>query len=213
MPRCRLSSTRQLGFWVVIVILAVVGAIGYLYPTSLNWLNLVVLTLTLAVLVWYAHDTRRIADQMVETNLASLRPVVLRSSFLTWDQVRLLLQDQGGLSERKPLQFTILKNIAHDIRGHIVFKNRKYGLLFGSRISEIPLSAEAKLLSHDVVALQFEPRWAWMRPDELLFAIPDTRTYQESREEDHIYTSYRDIGGNRYFTREDKEFCQVSGKL
>jgi len=196
--------------WVIVIAVLTVGAAGIANPDWVDKCNLVVLTLTLAVLIYYAADTHRIADQTAEN---ALRPVVLRSGFLVaWDDVRQLLETQDSNTQRKPIQFTILKNIATDIQGYVVFNRRKHTLLFGSRISEIPQSDEARLTSPTAVTLHFALHWAWMKPDEVLLALPGTDSVS-SDEENSLFIEYRDISGNAYFTKETKDFCQVCGKL
>jgi len=192
--------------WISAILVITVGLVGIAKPQWLDRLNLMILTVTLLVLVYYAMDTHRIADQTAEN---ALRPVVLRSGFLTWEDVRQLLETQ---EPKKPIQFTILKNIATDIQGYVVFNRRKHALLFGGDISEIPLNVEVRLTSPNAVARRYVPQWTWTKPDVMLFAVAEPDS-DSSDEENSLFIQYRDISGNPYYTEEDKDFRQECGRL
>ena len=161
-------------------------------------INLVVLVLTLSVLIWYAYDTHRIANQTQEANL---RPVILRSGFIeNWQKVEFIF-DGNKLISDNPLEFTILKNVATDIEGYIIIDGFKYKLLFGNDISK---------LSENV--FYFSENWGWMKPNTRIFAFSKQESKKKTDEENKIIINYKDIEGNEYYTIEDKNFSQKSYK-
>jgi Ca2+/Na+ antiporter len=167
----------------------------------LSWLNLVMLTATLIVLIWYAYDTNRIANQTIETNL---RPVILRSGYLEkWDNVA-STENSVNLKNNKIIYLKILKNIAKDIEGYFFLKNKKYKLLFANEITRIEVGEDS---------FSYLEKWAWMGQDAVLSAIYNSNSFETTQEKDGIYIKYRDIEGNAYFTRENENFSQSSGKL
>lgn len=244
------------------------------YPEFLPQLNLIALLLTLVVLIWYAYDTHRIANQTIED---SLRPLILRSGFIeSWDNIKFSIENRTLQGE--PLKFTILKNIAKDISGHIIINRKKYKLLFANNISGknikdnlsdlekkvlfylyenykaenknlpqsiksicktldvkngeyfgtitnsqyIETSHDSLLLTNEGIRLmdsdkpmeyRFELNWGWMNTGTIINAIFQDDEYEETQEDNQIYLLYSDIEGNRYFTRENKNFSQNSGKL
>lgn len=170
---------------------------------TLDVLVLVVSTLTLYFLIWTTIETRRIANQTVES---ALRPVILRSGYiLKWEDIIFDISD-GKLIDSKPLNFKILKNIAKDIEGYIFLKNKKHKLLFANQVTRITETDDGGAVFH------FLPIWGWMEPDSIMHAIYDPRVGENSKEEDGLYIVYKDIEGNKYFTREDRNFSQSSGK-
>jgi len=259
-------------FFVLTLLLLILAVI--LFPDAISAINLVVLTATLIVLVWYAYDTHRIANQTIEGNL---RPLILRSGFIeSWGNIKYSIKN--GVLEGKPLEFSILKNIAKDISGYIIINKRKYQLLFANYISGkdvknelsdteknvlmylydrykdgkknlpqkiitvykslgikngeyvgtvansryIETRGEDFLLTNDGIRLmdsdkpieyRFEHNWGWMNAGTVINAIFTNDKYEESKEENQIYLTYSDMGGNRYFTRENINFSQDSGKL
>ena len=68
--------TKKFGIVLVVSIVIIVAIFGWLCPAYLSWLTLLVLTLTLAVLVWYAHDTYRIANESVVQTELGLKPIM-----------------------------------------------------------------------------------------------------------------------------------------
>lgn len=62
-------------------------------------------------------------------------------------------------------------------------------------------------------AFQFLPSWGWMKANTIINAIYQESEFEMTREENSIYLSYQDIGDNKYFTKENKNFSQNSGKL
>src|SRR3989344_5412046 len=174
-----------------VLILLLLILIEILFPDAISGINLVVLTATLIVLVWYAYDTHRIADQTIEANL---RPVILRSGYIhSWKD--------NKIENGKPIQFTILKNIAKDIQGYIIIDGYKYRLLFGNEISKV--SEEGSWLSQT---------WGWMKPETSIYAAFLDKNKEKAKEKNKIYIEYKDIEDNTYFTIEDENFCQKSFK-
>lgn len=136
--------TKKLGTFILVVIFGTITVVGvFEFPDLSNQFNVLALILTLGVLLWYAYDTHRIADQSVEANL---RPIILRSGWISkWEDVRFSIK--SGQLEGAPLQFTILKNIAKDISGYIIIDKKKYKLLFANEISQVNEKKSSVLLS------------------------------------------------------------------
>jgi len=172
----------------------------------LAWANFIILTLTFAVLIWYAYDTHRIANQTVEANL---QPVVLRSGFIpSWDMIQFKIQ--SGTITGQPIRFTVFKNIAKDFNGYIILNNHKYQLLFGSQISQV--QNPSSVASSSGTTLTYMPTWGWMSPNSVILAIFNPDEYQSVNGDNEIYIEYKDIEDNTYFTKEDKNFSPTSGK-
>jgi len=266
---------KNLNLFILLVIVGIIIVVViFYYPQFLAQYNLFALLLTLAVLVWYAYDTHRIADQTIESNL---RPLILRSGFIeSWNEIKFSLEK--GKLEGRPLEFSILKNIAKDINGYIIIDNKKYRFLFANDISgrdaksllsdleknvllylyelykiknsNLPRAIIAMydsigvkdgeyvgminnskyievrggdcLLTDEGIRLmdsdkpmeyRFEPNWGWMNKGTFINAIFTSDKYEKCKDENQIYLTYRDVEGNLYFTRENKNFSQNSGKL
>lgn len=100
-------------------------------------------------------------------------------------------------------------------------KNREYvGTTTNSKYIET--NGENFLLTDDGIRLmdsdkpmeyRFEPNWGWMNTGTIINGIFDGNKHEESGEENQIYLTYSDMEGNRYFTKENKNFSQNSGKL
>jgi len=247
---------------------------GFGFPEFSSQLNLFVLSATLAVLVYYAYDTHRIANQTVEGNL---RPLILRSGFIeSWDKLGFSINNSR--LEGRPIEFSIEKNIAKDINGHIVINKKKYQLLFANQISSknvkdnlsdveqhilfelykcyktkhenkpqkidsvykhigikeggyvgtvidskyIQTLSDEFLLTPEGVRLMdsdkpteymYMTSWGWMNKGTVINAIFTIGQFEESSEENNIYLTYCDMEGNKYFTKENENFSQTSGKL
>jgi len=170
----------------------------FIHAEYWSLLNFLVLTLTLIVLIWYAVDTHRIADQTIESNL---RPVILRIGWITnWDDIHYKKED--GVLKGRPLEFLILKNLAKDISGYIIINKQKHILLFGNNISQI--SKEET---------EYCPTWGWLAPGGKIYAMFDDSKSTNIESENCIYITYKDISGNTYFTKENKNFSQNSDKF
>lgn len=194
-------NLKKIAIEVLLVILGT-GAtvIIFEFPQYSDQLNVWALIATLIVLVWYAYDTHRIADQTVEANL---RPVILRSGYIQgWDQIS--FEFRGGKLHGQYLEFSVLKHIAKNIEGFMVVNGKKYTLLFGGEISKINGD------SQDAI---FSSSWGWMKADTILRAAFDPTRSEKSENCNQIRITYQDIEGNLYFTEEDKDFHQVSGKF
>ena len=165
----------------------------------MDFANLFVLILTLAVLIWYTIETHKIAKQTVETNL---RPVVLRSGFLSdWSNAEGAFLKEGA--NVSPLEFSVFKNIATDIKGRLVVNGYSYELCFGNDISKV----ENKI--------GFTCSWGWMKADTKIFAVCVLEDAEATNESNRIHLTYKDIEGNEYYTIEDENFVQKSfrGKI
>lgn len=195
------------------------------YANLFSLLNIIVLIITLVVLLRYAHATKLIAEQTKEGNL---RPVVLRSGFVSdWNDVKSRtakiipkeeidklmshenkkpnIEEMGKSNQPQPLQFAILKNIAIDISGFAIVDGHKYTLVFGNEISQ-------KKYGEQLLA-SFLPNWGWMKADTQIFAFLEPQSKVKSNEDNQIFINYKDIGGNPYYTKEDRYFSQKSFPL
>lgn len=162
----------------------------------ISWGNLMVLTFTLIVLVWYTYDTNRIAQQTIDTNL---RPIVLVQGAVDWTKL-VFTSGPGGTILGNPIQFFVLKNVALHFRGFVVVDNKKYDLVFNG-----DNSASTKQAS------QFFKIWDWISPNNILYAIYDPSiqpTPTESR--NGIFLEYSDTEGNLYHTIDDANYKQSS---
>ncbi|TSA44813.1 hypothetical protein D4R52_03625 [bacterium] len=249
-----------------------------------NRISNIVLWFTAIAILQYTKETywlKQISQKQLRYQRESnLRPVILRSGWLKkWEDIKFSIKD--GQLEGVPLQFAILKNIAKDIRGHIVIGKNKYELLFANEISQInvkdstvsvsDLEKKIMLYLYEVYyrtksnsrwkisdayrelgvkegtyvgvlndskyiktsgeefqltdegirlmdtekpkAFQFLPVWGWMKADTIINAIYQESKFEMTNEENSIYLTYQDIGNNKYFTRENTDFSQSSGKL
>lgn len=179
---------------------------AWLSPKQIPFLTLFVLGSTLIALVIYTFETHRIADQTLDSNL---RPIVLRSGYITWDSVK--FETKNGQIDGTPLNFNVYKNIAKDISGHINLGHKKFDLLFGSSISEITNKESFPNPSQQLYS--YVPAWGWLAPDYVLWAVFDSTKSQPTNEENGIYIQYKDIENNSYYTKEDKNFSQTTGGL
>jgi hypothetical protein len=169
-------------------------------------LNLLVLTITVVVLIIYARDTNRIANQTQEANL---RPVILRAGYIKgWSDLKPYRGNQSDDSTR--LVFTSFKNIATDISGSIVINKYKYRLLFGNEVTKI----ESRLLTSDRATNQeshlivYQLKWGWIPAATIINALFKEDDRESVNEENQIRINYRDIEGNEFFTIEDSNFVQ-----
>jgi hypothetical protein len=190
---------QKIGIISLGICLVVVTFLGLVYSEFLPFFNFIVLSLTLGALAWYAYDTHRIANQTQETNL---RPIVLRSGFIhKWEEIKFEYGRDGNIIGGKLMEFTILKNIAKDIKGEIVLNGYRYKLLFGNNISKI-----------DTKKTRLSDAWGWMKPDSIIYAAFLEEDKKKTKEKNKIYVEYRDMANNQYFTNEDENFSQTSGK-
>lgn len=169
-------------------------------------LNFLVLFLTLSVLVWYAWDTHRIANQTIEVNL---RPVLLRSGWIVDWKIQ-SVEDSNETGKLKFIEFTNQKNIAKDIIGHLIIEGKKYILLFGNEVSQEIVSADENA---SVTKVGVAPKWGWLPAGGKLYATFEKEKFEETAEPNQVYLEYKDIEGNSYFTKEDDKFSQTSGRI
>src|SRR3989344_6877193 len=190
---------KKIGILIFIFVVIILIFFGLLYPQVLTWLNFVILILTLGTLIIYAYDTNRIANQTQET---SLRPVILRSGYIhKWEEIKFEYDKDGNITGGKLIQFTILKNIAKDIKGEIVLNGYRYRLLFGNDISKTDF--KNTWLSYG---------WGWMKQDSIIYAAFLEKDKKKTKEKNMIYVEYRDMPNNQYFTSEDENFFQESSR-
>lgn len=162
---------------------------------DLAFWNALILAVTLGVLIWYTIETHKIAIQTKESNL---RPVVLRRGFIkNWDEIKYEVVD--GITQGKPLEFMILKNIATSISGYLIINNFKFKLLFCHDISKVD---ENKFITSE--------NWGWIEAGSTLYAVFDESKKTEVKNSNQIVINYKDIEGNAFFTIEDVNFTQKS---
>lgn len=166
-------------------------------------INTIVFSVTLVILLFYAYDTRRIANQTEEN---ATRPVVLRSGYIaSWDDIHFTVEETDSgqrITSGEALQFIVLKNIAQNITGEIVLNGKKYPLLFGGQ----------KLSPVGSASFAYLPELGWVKPDATLFAAFDPSTGEDVNSANQIRITYADVVGNRYETIEDKDFRSISRK-
>ncbi len=190
----------KLIFWVSVPVWLTL----FLFPLFINIfkksiaLSDFILFITAGFIIAYTYETRKMGEQIKEGNL---RPVILRSGFVeNWQKIKFRFHD-NKLVDGKPLEFTILKNVATDINGYIVIDGYKYKLLFGNYISKIEENI-----------FYFSENWGWMRPDTKLSAVYKEDSRKKTMESNKILLNYEDIEGDRYFTVEDSNFSQKTFK-
>lgn len=171
----------------------------------MNWtaFNGIILFTTLIVLLWYAYDTHRIANQTIES---SLRPVILRTGqILDWKV--LSLEDMKKAKNFNPtLEFTNNKNIATDISGYMILDDKRYDLVFTNNVRGTIINDAFKT---EVV---YNLKWSWLPSGGNLLASYDKDKFTETTEKNQIYLLYKDIEGNQYLTKEDENFYSTSKK-
>jgi hypothetical protein len=184
----------------LIVIVGIFLVCVFVFPQHSNQLALVA---TFIVLVWYAYDTNRIANQTVETNL---RPIVLRSGLnIAWNFRH--IKDDGS-NRSTFLEIENLKNIAMNIEGWIILDRKQYKLLFGRESSGNEPENESKK-----IAFVDSYKWQWLPSGGKIFASFDSGKFINTSSENEIYLNYKDVEGNSYFTKEDHNYLQVTGIL
>lgn len=189
-------------YTIVIGTILTIGSFGF--SDILAQLNLFVLCLTFTVLIWYAYDTNRIANQTVES---ALRPVILRQGkILDWKVNSTADIHISGFT----LEFINQKNISKDIYGYIIIQNKKYKLNFGNEVTEDTISEDNKVVGKKIILLE---KWGWLPIGGVLNSSYEIDKYEEVIRDNEIYIEYQDIESNKYYTRENKDFSQVSGKL
>jgi hypothetical protein len=188
---------KKIGIIIFIIIVIILSLLGLLYPQILAWLNFIILIATLGALLVYVYDTNRIANQTQETNL---RPVILRSGYIhKWEDIKFEYDKDGNIISGKPLQFTVLKNIAKDIKGEIILNGYRHELLFGNDISKT-----------DTGSTWLSTSWGWMKQDSVIYAVFLEKEKKKTKENNKIYIEYKDIENNQYYTTEDEDFHQES---
>jgi len=197
-------QTKKIKTYLSLIILVIIVIVGvFKFPQILTQINLLALLATLAVLIWYAYDTRRIANQTIDSNL---RPIVLRSGLnIDW-KFRPIKANTSNRSNF--IEIENLKNIAMDIEGYIILDKRQYKLLFGRE--SFDNKPENKVKKFEFVD---SFKWQWLPQNSKVFASFDNTKFTEIRSENELYLIYKDIEGNTYFTKEDRNFSQVTGRL
>ena len=154
----------------------------------------------MVILILYARDTHRIANQTVET---SLKPVILRSGYLDYS---LFTSIDDVQSSEKPtfIEFTNLQNIAKDISGHIIIDGKSFPLLFQNEITQRK--------DKDNLVIGVLPKWGWLPTGGKLYATYKKSDFSTTTDSNQIYLKYKDIEGNLYHTKEDSNYSQTSGR-
>ena len=196
-----MTDIKKIGMYLLIIILCTFCfVLIFKYPNLYNQFNILALVLTLGVLIWYAYDTHRIANQTIESNL---RPIVLRNGLNIEWRFKSIDNDMPDIPF---LELVNLKNIAMNISGHIIIKGKKYNLLFGLKYNDNNLNQQA-------IKFINSQQWQWLPSNTQLFASFDKNKFSNVKDNNEIYLMYQDIEGNSYFTKEDSNYLQVTGKL
>ncbi|MFA6415047.1 MAG: hypothetical protein WC217_03060 [Candidatus Paceibacterota bacterium] len=162
-----------------------------------------ILILTFIAITWTAIETRRMANEAIESNL---RPLILRAGQLV-DWKILSIEDMKKAANSEPtLEFTNLKNTATEITGYVIIGHKKYPLLFNGNVRG------SVIKDGDATKVVYNAKWSWLPQGGMLVATYDAEKYETTNEENQIYLSYKDIQGNAYFSREDSSYAQISEK-
>lgn len=189
-------------YLIIVGTILVVGCFGF--PAILAQLNLLILSVTFTVLLWYAYDTHRIANQTIES---ALRPVILRQGkILDWKVNSTSDIEKSGFT----LGFVNQKNIAKDISGHIIIENKKYKLHFGNEVTEDSITEKGRDIGKKIILFE---KWGWLPVGGILNSSYEITKFEEVNQDNEIYIEYQDVESNKYFTKENKDFSQTSGKL
>jgi hypothetical protein len=167
-------------------------------------LNIIILSFTALALVWTTIDSKR---NFVDTQLNNLRPVILRSGYINYTEVQ-FLEDINKQNDPQFIEFINYKNIAKDLSGYIIIKNRKYELLFQNDITQKIIPDEKQ-----TVRIGLLKQWGWLPVDGKIFALPRKEGSKEINEKNQIYITYKDIEGNSYFTKENENYSQASERI
>lgn len=145
-------QTRKLEILIVALVVIGVAVLGWLYPHFLPWLTLLVLTLTLTILIWYAYDTNRIANELVAQTELEMRPVIC-----------LYIRNLSGVSTKKVRQ-SIKENyaITHLVGKGIVSSPYYVALLNVGNGPAFNISLE----SENFVGWKYQTRFFAPRKDE-----------------------------------------------
>src|SRR3990167_7298105 len=128
----------------------------------------------------------------------TLRPIILRSGFITsWDIIHYSVNEKN-IIEGAPLTFQVFDHIATEIQGIIVQNGMRYALVFFSRISQM---SDIRYYADKV--------WrGWIKPDTELYAFFESSKGIPVSEENQICLTYKDIEGNSFYTIENQNFIQ-----
>ena len=159
-----------------------------------------VLIITAAFILSYTFETKKIREQTKEMQL---RPIILRSGWISsWQDIKFQSNGQKNISG-KPIEFDIMENIATDLNGYIVIDGKKYKLMFGNHISKATL----------VETFYLKDNWGWLAPNTKIYALFNSEDFKVTNEANCIRIFYSDIEGSEYCTIEDISFSQKSFKF
>lgn len=188
----------------IVIIIIIFAVLSFGFPCINKQINLFASLITLAVLLWYTYDTHRIANQTIES---ALRPVILRQGkILNWKVNSTSEIHNNGFT----LEFSNKKNIAKDINGYIIINYKKYKLLFKNQNTEEDIIEDDQVVGRGHI---WFTQWGWLPVDGMIFASYKNDDFENSDQNNQIYIEYQDIESNKYFTKENKDFSQTSGKL
>ncbi len=168
--------------------------------SDLAFWNLLAVTTTLVVLIWYTWETRRIR---IQSQLTNLRPVILRSGDKPkWSSIIFLMQSKGddksALNGASQLFFSIEKNIATNIRGSVIIDGFEHQLVFFTDITTASLDTLLQI------------SWGWRNSSSVLIAFVLSDKIPTGSP-NRIVIEYCDIEGNNYYTVEDDNYVQRAG--
>ncbi len=128
--------TKKLAVLVIALIVIGVAISGWFCPNILPWLTLVVLTLTLAVLLWYAYDTHRMAeaskkatDEIITQTQLQQKPILIPFVKIKNSETSsgLLEYYIPGLENEYIIK---IRNIGYGAAANLIVKVEKQGFVF-----------------------------------------------------------------------------------
>jgi len=161
----------------------------------------VILVATLIAAIYVGRKQNEINNNILENNI---RPVILRNDFFNYNNLI--------STPNQYLSFEIDKNIAFDIKGHVVVNKKKYKLRFTLAKSSEEIDKKTKQNILYSFGNNYE-NFGWIKQGNFLRATFDLKNYEDVDLENQIRLDYKDIGGNSYYTLEDKDYKQKSKKL
>lgn len=162
-------------------------------------LNIAILALTAAALVWTTVDAKQSA---LEAQQADLRPVIFRDGIIpSWSEFKSTIKG-------KPMDVTffVANNLATNISGYVVSDGKKYPFSFAvSKVGEKEGSYIATVHKDSSVT--------WTLPGKPIVGMVYPDRFSNSTEAEGFHVFYSDIGGINYKTFEGSNLQTISEKI